>query len=341
MPLGRILSSAAAVAAVAACAALAVGMSHAVTGSSAAPQPSDSTATSPSDAALPGYVPVSAPVGSGSATLTPHQSPSLTPTGSPSSAVANRPRIALSSAVRPKATVAAIPSSPGPSSPTPGQARAPAPAPSPLRGSALPVAGSTAGATRVITVLASSYGSTTATLQAWNRAPGGGWLRYGSPVLAHVGADGLSTAPSESRSATPIGSFTLTQAFGRYANPGTALPYLQTNPSDWWISQYGGSYAGCYNTLQTAAPSRGCPYNQGGPNEQLSATSLYDYAVVIDYNTRNSPGGVVQAAGSAFFLHVTDGTPTAGCVAIPMSNLVTIMRWLTPAAHPRILIGVA
>jgi L,D-peptidoglycan transpeptidase YkuD (ErfK/YbiS/YcfS/YnhG family) len=151
----------------------------------------------------------------------------------------------------------------------------------------------------------------------------------------------LSTAPSEFRSATPIGSFTLTQAFGRYANPGTSLPYLQTNPSDWWISQTDNSVKGCYNTLQTAAPSPGCPYTRGGSNEQLYSTSLYDYAVVIDYNTRNSPTGVVPLAGSAFFLHVTDGTPTAGCVAIPMSNLVTIMRWLTPPAHPRILIGVA
>ena len=63
--------------------------------------------------------------------------------------------------------------------------------------------------------------------------------------------------------------------------------------------------------------------------------------MVIDYNTRNAPGGVHQGAGSAFFLHVTDGEPTAGCVAIPQADLVSIMTWLTPAAHPRILIGVA
>jgi L,D-peptidoglycan transpeptidase YkuD (ErfK/YbiS/YcfS/YnhG family) len=63
-------------------------------------------------------------------------------------------------------------------------------------------------------------------------------------------------------------------------------------------------------------------------------------SVVIDYNTRNAPGGVRQGAGSAFFLHVTDGAPTAGCVAVPEAKLVSLMRWLTPAAHPRILIGV-
>jgi L,D-peptidoglycan transpeptidase YkuD (ErfK/YbiS/YcfS/YnhG family) len=187
----------------------------------------------------------------------------------------------------------------------------------------------------VITVVASSSGATTATLQAWSKAAGGGWRRYGSAVTAHVGADGLSTQPSESRSATPIGSFTLTQAFGRDANPGTGLPYFQTRPSDWWISQAGP----LYNTHQRC--SSGCPFTLGSPNEHLYyETPYYNYAVVIDYNTRNAPGGVRQGAGSAFFLHVTDGNPTAGCVAIAQARLVTLMQWLTPSAHPRILIGV-
>ncbi len=188
----------------------------------------------------------------------------------------------------------------------------------------------------MITVVASSYSSTTATLQAWDRAPGGGWLRHGPAVLAHVGADGLSTSPSETRSATPIGSFTLTQAFGADSNPGTGLPYFTTTPGDWWISQGGA----LYNTHQRCYSS--CPFALGSPNEHLMyETPFYNYAVVIDYNTRNSATGVRAGAGSAFFLHVTDGTATAGCVAIPQGNLVSIMQWLTPAAHPRILIGVA
>jgi L,D-peptidoglycan transpeptidase YkuD (ErfK/YbiS/YcfS/YnhG family) len=35
------------------------------------------------------------------------------------------------------------------------------------------------------------------------------------------------------------------------------------------------------------------------------------------------------------------GAPTAGCVSIPADQLVRIMRWLDPAKHPRILIGVS
>jgi L,D-peptidoglycan transpeptidase YkuD (ErfK/YbiS/YcfS/YnhG family) len=182
-------------------------------------------------------------------------------------------------------------------------------------------------------VTAASTSSTDGTLQAWRKVVGG-WRRVGSPVHAWVGSDGLTAHPSESLSATPIGSFTLTRAFGRNSDPGTALPYTRTKPSDWWISQSGP----LYNTMQRCAS--GCSFTQGDPNEHLYYTTpYYLYAVVIDYNTRNAPGGVVQGAGSAFFLHVTVGEPTQGCVSIDEGRLIRLMRWLSPARHPRILIG--
>lgn len=146
-----------------------------------------------------------------------------------------------------------------------------------------------------------------------------------------MGSDGLSTQPSESKSATPIGSFTLTQAFGHDANPGTSLPYTQTTPADWWISQP----SPLYNTRQRCSGQ--CDFTQGPPNEHLYyETPFYNYAVVINYNTAQP----VPGAGSAIFLHVTDGNATAACVAIPQDNLISIMQWLKPSAHPRILIGV-
>jgi L,D-peptidoglycan transpeptidase YkuD (ErfK/YbiS/YcfS/YnhG family) len=207
--------------------------------------------------------------------------------------------------------------------------------PATVSGQPLPLRYSTGTATRVITVTAGSTRSTTATLQAWTKVATGKWRKYGAAVTAHVGADGLGHA-SEYRSATPTGSFTLTQAFGRNSDPGTNLPYFRTRTSDWWISQPGR----LYNTHQRCSSS--CAFTRGDPNEHLYyETPYYNYAVVIDYNTRNAPGGVHAGAGSAFFLHVTDGRATAGCVAIPQSKLVTLMRWLTPSAHPRIVIGVA
>ena len=216
--------------------------------------------------------------------------------------------------------------------PPPRTTRPPAPvAVKPRSGRALPLAFSTGSATKVITVVASSTHSTTATLQAWNRAPGGGWLPSDGAVYAHVGSAGLTTTPSEGMSATPIGSFGLTQAFGRAANPGTRLPYFVAGPQDWWVSDVSSRF---YNTHQIC--STACPFDTAAGENLYQAGYVYTYAVVIDYNRFPAQAG----AGSAFFLHVTDGGPTAGCVSIPQATLVSLLSWLDPSAHPRILIGV-
>jgi L,D-peptidoglycan transpeptidase YkuD (ErfK/YbiS/YcfS/YnhG family) len=234
----------------------------------------------------------------------------------------------IATPTKPKRTT--HPAPPRATSPTTSRPAPPPPASTTAAAVSLPLPYGTGAATRVITVVAPSTGSTTATLQAWQKSARG-WTRYGSAVIAYVGSDGLSTHASESSSATPIGSFNLTQAFGRQPNPGTRLPYRQTTPADWWISQPGP----LYNTLQHC--SSACAFTQGDPNEHLYYTTpYYRYAVVIDYNRYP----VVQGAGSAFFLHVANGAPTAGCVAIPEATLVNLLRWLTPAANPRILIGV-
>ena len=334
MSLGRVLGALAASLAVAGCATVAIGMSQASSGS-----PADDAGASyslpsapvarPTYAALPSKIPSSAAASSRAASTPPAARSTVSaPTSHPPTSTAP----AHPATSRPHTTAAAP-------HPTVAPARTTTSAPrssTAQRGVALPLRYTTGTATRVITVTAHSYGSTTATLQAWTKASGGGWRRYGASVTAHVGAQGLTTHPSESRSATPIGSFTLTQAFGHDSDPGTALPYLHTTPADWWISQ-AGPY---YNTHYRCSSS--CPtwLNRSVDEHLYYETPYYNYAVVIDYNTRNAPGGVRAGAGSAFFLHVTDGHPTAGCVAIGQSKLISLMRWLTPSAHPRILIGV-
>ncbi len=90
-----------------------------------------------------------------------------------------------------------------------------------------------------------------------------------------------------------------------------------------------------YNTRQNCA-RQNCPFDTAR-SEQLGAiTPEYAHAVVIDYN--RSPA--VPGAGSAFFLHVAGGAPTAGCVSIDASALIRLIRWLDPAQSPAIAIGV-
>jgi L,D-peptidoglycan transpeptidase YkuD (ErfK/YbiS/YcfS/YnhG family) len=62
--------------------------------------------------------------------------------------------------------------------------------------------------------------------------------------------------------------------------------------------------------------------------------SGYDYGAVIAYNTARTPG-----LGSGIFLHVNIGIATAGCVILPMGELLRVLRWLDPARSPRIKMG--
>jgi L,D-peptidoglycan transpeptidase YkuD (ErfK/YbiS/YcfS/YnhG family) len=193
------------------------------------------------------------------------------------------------------------------------------------------VAGDTADAGQVITVAAPALGSQRASVQAWQRA-GTGWQRVGAATPAWLGEAGLSTSAREGYSATPVGSFTLTQSFGNNPDPGTRLPYFQAGPDDWWS---GDSNSPTYNTHQRCA-SGSCPFNTAESENLHDAGWVYGYAVVIDYNSAPARPG----KGSAFFLHVTQDEPTAGCVSINRDDLVRMMRWLDPVRHPRILIGV-
>ena len=208
--------------------------------------------------------------------------------------------------------------------------RSSSPAPAP-QGSSLPLRYG-GGASQVITVDAPSYGSTTATVEAWNRA-GSGWQPAIGPVQGFVGSDGVGQA-SESTSRTPVGTFGLPMAFGSQGDPGTGLPYLTTGRTDWWDENPNSS---TYNEHVVASRSPG-----GNSEDLYTATEsssgpagfAYQYAIDIGYNTARVPG-----AGSAIFLHVSDGEPTAGCVSVPEWAMVAILRWARPGAQ--IVIGVA
>ncbi|MFI6098094.1 L,D-transpeptidase [Lentzea sp. NPDC051213] len=208
------------------------------------------------------------------------------------------------------------------STPRPAAVVAPAAAPAPAA-AAQPVEGpwfmGRVGRTsRVISV--AGTGGSNATLSAWERSETG-WTRAIGPVAAKVGPIGISRTYGESSSATPAGAFAITSAFGRQPDPGSGLPYLQVDNSDWWVSDVNSPD---YNTHQRCARGT-CPFNESKSENLWDQGPVYDYALVMGVNSERVPGG-----GSAFFVHVTNGAATAGCVAIPASTLVSLMRWVRP-----------
>jgi L,D-peptidoglycan transpeptidase YkuD (ErfK/YbiS/YcfS/YnhG family) len=180
-----------------------------------------------------------------------------------------------------------------------------------------------AGVTQVVTVVAPTRTSQLAQLRAFELT-GGVWRRVLGPLTVRVGAMGVGKT-NESLSRTPAGDFPLTGAFGRRANPGTTMPYFRTDALDWWDSN---PTSPTYNrhVRRTTSP--------GGNSENLyRAGAVYDHAIVIGYNQARVPG-----AGSAIFLHVSNGRATGGCVATDVGTVVKLLRWLRPAARPQIRI---
>lgn len=196
----------------------------------------------------------------------------------------------------------------------------------PLAGvTATPAAAYPTTAGQLITVRVSSPTATVGQLRAYDRVDGGWKLRIG-PVTARVGAGGVGKA-SEGSTRTPAGDYSMTEAFGRQVNPGTKMSYFRTDTYDWWD---GNVDSPTYNEHVRRATS------PGGASENLyRAGAVYDYAAVIGYNLAGTPG-----AGSAFFVHVSNGSSTAGCVAVSKTTMVALLRWMNPAKNPWIRIGV-
>jgi L,D-peptidoglycan transpeptidase YkuD (ErfK/YbiS/YcfS/YnhG family) len=162
-------------------------------------------------------------------------------------------------------------------------------------------------------VVVASSGSR-ATVRACTRS-GGGYLTSLGPFFGHVGAKGVSASKREGDLRTPAGVFPLRGGFGARPDPGLQVgSWLRVDSRDVWVDDPSSSL---YNTHQRAPAS-----GRWSSAEPMLNTPAYDYAQVIGYNEARTPG-----RGSAIFLHVDLGHGTAGCVSLPTSALLAVLRW--------------
>jgi len=179
---------------------------------------------------------------------------------------------------------------------------------------------------QLITVQAARYGTSYATLRVY-RVSGTQHILVFGPWTARVGYNGVARPGTkrEGDGKTPSGTYGLSFFFGALANPGFYFPFRHAYSYDYWDDD---SASPRYNEWVDARYA-----NPGRSPEPMHNVPAYDYAAVIAYNTARVPH-----LGSAIFLHVGTGGSTAGCVSLPYSELVKVLRWLRPAANPRITI---
>lgn len=130
-----------------------------------------------------------------------------------------------------------------------------------------------------------------------------------------VGSNGVGEA-SEFTSATPQGTFPLYFAFGINPDPGTKVPYLQVDEYDYWV---GDSSSPLYD--QYARADSDTDWDKSKSEKIIDYPTAYGYCLFIGYNIEGVPG-----KGSCFFLHCSNGRPTAGCVSVPESDMAFILR---------------
>jgi L,D-peptidoglycan transpeptidase YkuD (ErfK/YbiS/YcfS/YnhG family) len=191
----------------------------------------------------------------------------------------------------------------------------------------------TGSARQLVTVEASSYSTTYASVELWQRS-GSCWQPAGGPWTGRIGANGFSDHHREGDATSPTGFYGLGPViYGNAADPGVHEAYHRLLCGDWWDED--PTSAG-YNTFQHVACGTKPSFGDG--SEALwTETAAYPSFAVIDYNT----GPVVKGAGSAIFLHADTGSPTVGCVSVPLADLDQALRWLRPADSPAFVMGPA
>ncbi|MBF2523953.1 toxin Cry1Ac domain D-VI-related protein [Listeria seeligeri] len=165
---------------------------------------------------------------------------------------------------------------------------------------------------QIITVVASG---SSAQVKLWEKS-NGTWKQSLS-TYGHVGSQGVGTG-SEYASRTPRGAYGLSFAFGTH-NPGTKLGFKQITKNSYWISNVKDSQ---YNTWQERSSS-----SSSSKDEHLADyPTQYEYAMALNYN--HGVGG-----GSAIFLHVDNGRATAGCISVPRSTMLQLMKTIRSGAY--------
>jgi len=179
---------------------------------------------------------------------------------------------------------------------------------------------------QVLTVTATSHSTTYATFRAYRLSDGRKVAVFG-PWTARVGYNGIAR-PGKKREGdgkTPSGTYGFSFYFGVDPDRGFSFPFRHAYRYDFWDDDPASAR---YNEWVNARK-----HNAGVNPEPMHQVPAYDYAAVIAYNTRRTPG-----LGSAIFLHVGTGTATAGCVSLPRAELLKVLRWMRPGDHPKITI---
>lgn len=128
---------------------------------------------------------------------------------------------------------------------------------------------------------------------------------------------------SEGDTKTPLGTWTIGEAYGINDDPGSRVPYTKVDDDMYWCAT--GSNSKKYNTLIKRSDDPDADYSED--EHIIEYTGVYNYLLDLGYNRAGAP-----YAGNAIFLHCWRGpdSPTGGCVAVSEENMIKILQTVVP-----------
>lgn len=176
-----------------------------------------------------------------------------------------------------------------------------------------------------------------ARFQTFQRArPSTPWKPVFAGWRAEIGSGDLVDARHFGDYATPTGVFGIgARMYGNQPDPGGLhYAYHRLVCGDWWDED---PYSPEYNDF-VHVPCETRPSFASSSEALWTESRAYPYLAVLQTNNDPTIGGP-HAPGAGIFLHHWMNAPTEGCVALPETNLLDVLRWLDPARHPVIEIG--
>lgn len=124
---------------------------------------------------------------------------------------------------------------------------------------------------------------------------------------------------AEGDTKTPLGTWTIGEAYGIKENPGSLLPYTQVTEDMYWCAT--GNHGTKYNQLIYKSEEPEADYSED--EHLIDYPGVYDYFIDLGYNK-----GCAPYAGNAIFLHVWRNADhyTGGCVAVSEEDMIKILK---------------
>lgn len=182
------------------------------------------------------------------------------------------------------------------------------------------------------------------TLQRYERGSAGAFVAVGSPLSVWIGKRGMAWRDDEGappppasgpvkregdgRSPAGILAFGDLWGYASQAPKGVRFPYRASTDCDRCVDDPDHPD---YNRLLRLESAK-APVSWRSAENLRMDSEHYRYLLVIHYNDVRPKKG----AGSCIFLHVAPppGGGTAGCTALAVEDLLTLLRWMDPARHP-------